>query len=68
MILSAEGYFPSVAIDLKSVGISGTIFMDAERGEEQLQFGVSIEYADLPFKKSLILTIVPRFMFINNLG
>ena len=43
--------------------------MDSEdpKCEDQLQFGVSITEAQLPFNKTVILTIVPRYMLINNL-
>lgn len=33
----------------------------------QRQFGVSIKYAPAPFNRTVVLTIVPRYVIINKL-
>jgi hypothetical protein len=67
--LEVEGFQKSEAIDLKNVGTSGAITLDSigESDFRQLQFGVSIALGPIPFNKTTIITVTPRYIVLNKL-
>jgi hypothetical protein len=68
--LSAEGYKKSEClIDLTQIGIKGILTMNSEKAESrsQLQFGVFTSLAPAPYDNTLVVTIVPRYMVVNNM-
>lgn len=56
-------------IDLEQIGMSGVVNLkNTDRnGLKTLQFGIAMDFGPVPFNKTTILTIVPRYAIINKL-
>lgn len=67
--LEVEGFEQSAVLDLLQAGTSGIVTMNGKGDQQhrQLQFGVSISRAPLPFQKTTIITVVPRYVIVNKL-
>ena len=72
MKFKVDGYEYSEAIDIRTIGLVGRVLLNSEsKGAkeklDQLQFGVSIMQSNYPFAKTVMITIVPRYLIINKL-
>lgn len=71
--IKALDFKESMDIDLNSIGLSGTITLESSntnkdlKNKQQLQFGVKIGLAPVPFNKTTVLTITPRYVIVNKL-
>ena len=59
-------------IDLNSIGLSGVIALESSggkdsRSKQQLQFGLKIGLAPVPYSETTVLTITPRYVIVNKL-
>lgn len=69
LAIHATNFKESMDIDLNSVGLSGVITLRSkeERNTAQLQFGVKIGLAPVPYNKTTVLTVTPRHVVVNKL-
>jgi hypothetical protein len=71
--IKALEFKESMDIDLNSLGLSGVITLGSlhsgkdPRSKQQLQFGVKIGLAPVPYNKTTVLTITPRYVIVNKL-
>eukprot|EP00347_Sterkiella_histriomuscorum_P017164 403350423 len=76
------GFKSSQSVDITTVGLSGAISLDFDNRDDvkrdqlpqenyipqKLELGVVIQTAPSPFNKTTLISVVPRFLIINQLG
>lgn len=63
----SQFYSKSQPININKVGQTREITMDHPETLSQLQFGISIHHSSYPFNKTIIITIVPKYLLVNKL-
>ena len=72
-----EGYKKSSKFDISTVGLSGSFELDKmtnDKGQpnqffisDRLEYGIQIRSAEIPFNKTTLITVAPRYLLVNKL-
>ena len=54
---------------MNEIGFGGVVTLDSkdQKSDMQLQFGVTVSLAPAHYAKTIVLTLVPRYMVVNKL-
>eukprot|EP01028_Stygiella_incarcerata_P000862 TRINITY_DN1135_c0_g1_i6.p1 TRINITY_DN1135_c0_g1~~TRINITY_DN1135_c0_g1_i6.p1 ORF type:complete len:2894 (+),score=752.90 TRINITY_DN1135_c0_g1_i6:116-8797(+) len=67
VLISARGFASKKPIPMKLGGMKGEVVLKSQDGgRDSLHVGISVEKASIPFDRTTVLTIKPRFVLIND--